>query len=93
MLFFCGRSEGSTAKNRLIEGEPGIPGNLGKTNSHFDLIGRGWEPHHNAEAAVDWCSVVGVVVIVYEELVVIVFVHTGIFDVVVLVVVHCFMIP
>ena len=41
-----------------VRGVPGVTGTLGKANSHFDPTQTGQGPHHHVEAAVDWCSLI-----------------------------------
>ena len=40
----------------MVQGAPGISGNLAETNSNFDPTQTNWSPHHHVEAAVDWFS-------------------------------------
>ena len=55
MLPYCGCLGGSAAKKwRKV---PGVPGTLGKANSHFDPTQTGSGTYHNVETVVDWCSI------------------------------------
>ena len=47
MLPFFGRSDGSTAKKRLIWGEPRVSGTLMEAKSHFGPTQRGRESQNH----------------------------------------------
>ena len=55
MLFFCGRSEGSTAQNGLYEVRARGNWDLREVQQPFQPPKRGQGPHHHVEAAVDRC--------------------------------------
>ena len=50
------RSGCSTVKMVCVKGVSWVTGTLGRAKSHFTKSKRGWGPHHDVEAAVDWCS-------------------------------------
>ena len=50
-----------------VRGVPGETGTLGKINSHLNPTQTGLGPHHNVEAAVDWCRLILLALHVYTR--------------------------
>ena len=65
MRLFAGQHDG---KMDCMRGVPVVTGTLGNANSHFDPTQTGSGTAHLVEAAVDWCRILIVIVLVVQLL-------------------------